>query len=404
VSARGPRALGSLALGHGRHILVASMGRGQPWLLDPMKLGRLGLLGRRREWRGAAESREPLLDIRTQPAVFDTRSQAWLLCTHGEREDLVRVSARGIERWSLGRGWAGAELSVGRHWLGISVDGRLALVDTRALPPGQRPLHDPRELQLQRRACDQAELGQGITRVLAIDDDNDNDNDDREPSLWLIESAGGLALTRRHFDSHGRLGPAQRICPLSRPPASVVSLAAPQRISAPPETPGTPDCKPGLRRLLLAFPQAAPDSDPSQGAPTTLRSLSLDARPDSAAALETYELPGGRSGSGRLLAAFADRGSSPWLWILRGQTLGLWSLHDLDRGPQGTWTLDLPGPIAACVATPGHPEAARDPGPPELAALLAGDDALAELTPLRPALGAAWRAVFGDLGSGRPDG
>src|SRR5690606_29140246 len=56
-------ALGSAVDVAGATWLLAAVERGRPRLIDPEQLAVIALLGRRREWRGAADQRSPFLPV-----------------------------------------------------------------------------------------------------------------------------------------------------------------------------------------------------------------------------------------------------------------------------------------------------------------------------------------------------
>jgi hypothetical protein len=145
-------ALGSVVDIAGGQWLLAAVERGRPRLIDPERLGVVALLGRRREWRGAADERSPFL-----PVVCD---RAPLGVGGGARDFVLSRSPRGevdlvvvrpgepIERWGLGEHAGRVELLAGGGTLGFWSGARLAIVELADLVPGGCPLTDPRDVEL----------------------------------------------------------------------------------------------------------------------------------------------------------------------------------------------------------------------------------------------------------------
>lgn len=139
---------------HGGQWLLATVERGRPRLIDPERLGVVALLGRRREWRGAAEVRSPFLEIRCdRPGVVVgvVEGGQTFMVSHapGGAIDLLRIRpGLAIERWSLGEVGPRVELFAGECSLVLVAGERVATIDVGLLVPGGEPLTDPRDVEL----------------------------------------------------------------------------------------------------------------------------------------------------------------------------------------------------------------------------------------------------------------
>lgn len=311
--------------------LVATTRRGQPTLFDRLSLAAIGLLGRRREWRGAAGSRDPFIDA--EVTLGSGRAPSWLVSRTDEGVDLIRASAAGLERWQLELGEVG-ELGVhacrdgAREPQRIALTtldptrttGHVAIFDLRALPPGQRPLVDPRPIALRPELQTLADT----QRFVRFDGDG----------LWLIQGQPPSLVCRP-------LGERDRLAP----PRATIAL------------PGQPIEWIADRWL---FTRTA----------TTLLAIEL--------------APGGRvhavDAAPNLLAT-----AGPWLWTRDADSLQLWDATTLEAGPTCRWPDPFDGPTAAVVCD--EPAGLAWPWLDE-------EDALPELTPLRPELEGAWRRCF----------
>lgn len=182
-------ALGSMIGVAGATWLLAAVERGRPRLIDPARLGVVALLGRRREWRGAAEGRSPFLPvICDRPPLSVAGGQFLLTRAPGGGLDLVRARAgEPIERWWLGQHASRVELLGGDATLVLHAADRIATIDVAELVPGGCPLTDPRDVELPLRwlplsrsvvaVCDLCDLigGGNLLRVI-----------EREGERWTI--------------------------------------------------------------------------------------------------------------------------------------------------------------------------------------------------------------------------
>jgi hypothetical protein len=143
-------ALGSMIDAAGATWLLAALERGRPRLIDPERLGVIALLGRRREWRGAADVRSPFLPVICDRAPLTVAGGQFLLTrARGGGLDLVRARAgEPIERWWLGEHSSRVELVAGDGVLALHAGDRVALIDVAELVPGGCPLTDPRDVEL----------------------------------------------------------------------------------------------------------------------------------------------------------------------------------------------------------------------------------------------------------------
>jgi hypothetical protein len=143
-------ALGSMNDRAGASWLLAAVERGRPRLIEPERLGVVALLGRRREWRGAAEGTSPFLPVICDRAPLTVAGGQFLLTrAPGGGVDLVRACAgEPIERWRVGEHATRAELIAGDDTLALHVERRVATIDVAELVPGGCPLTDPRDVEL----------------------------------------------------------------------------------------------------------------------------------------------------------------------------------------------------------------------------------------------------------------
>lgn len=143
-------ALGSAVDVAGGVWLLVSVERGRPRLVDPDRLGVVALLGRRREWRGAADERSPFLPVVCDRAPVEVDDRSFVL-TRAPRGGVDLVAVRPgepIERWSVGEHSGRVELLAGHGTLGFWAHGRVAIVELAELVPGGCPLLDPRDVEL----------------------------------------------------------------------------------------------------------------------------------------------------------------------------------------------------------------------------------------------------------------
>jgi len=149
-SGRGDSSGSIAALGSIDGWLLVAVERGRPRLIDPERLGVVALLGRRREWRGAAEGRSPFLPVTCDRAPVRVAGGQFLLTrTAGGGVDLLRVRAgEPVERWWLGEHRARVELLGGDGTLLLHAGDRVAVIDVAELVPGGCPLTDPRDVEL----------------------------------------------------------------------------------------------------------------------------------------------------------------------------------------------------------------------------------------------------------------
>lgn len=143
-------ALGSMIDRAGATWLLAAVDRGRPRLLEPERLGVIALLGRRREWRGAAERRSPFVPVICDRAPLTVAGGQFLLTrAPSGGVDLVRACAgEPIERWWVGEHATRVELLGSDATLALVVGDRVATIDATELVPGGCPLLDPRDVEL----------------------------------------------------------------------------------------------------------------------------------------------------------------------------------------------------------------------------------------------------------------
>src|SRR5690606_6905583 len=145
--------LGSAVDIAGASWLLAAVERGRPRLIDPERLGVVALLGRRREWRAAADERSPFLPVVCDRAPVSVAGRQFVL-SRSPRGGLDLVSVRPgepLERWWLGEQPRRVELLAGDGLLGFWAGGRVAIVEVAELVPGGCPLLDPRDVELRLR-------------------------------------------------------------------------------------------------------------------------------------------------------------------------------------------------------------------------------------------------------------
>lgn len=143
-------ALGSIADRSGGTWVIAAVERGRPRLINPESLGVISLLGRRREWRGCAEHREPFLSVICDRAPVEVSGDHFAITrSPGRGVDLLRVRpGEAIERWSLGEFPTRVELHGRERLLALIARDRIATIEVDELVPGGCPLTDPREVEL----------------------------------------------------------------------------------------------------------------------------------------------------------------------------------------------------------------------------------------------------------------
>jgi hypothetical protein len=328
-------ALGSMLDCAGGTWLLAAVERGRPRLIDPERLGVVALLGRRREWRGAADERSPFVAVVCDRAPLRVGDEQFLLTRSPSGGlDLVRARAgEPIERWFVGEHPTRIELLAGATTLGLCARDRIALLDVAELVPGGCPLTDPRDVEVRLRwrslppsvvaVCD---LLEAPARVRAIEHEGDR---------WMVSE----------FE--------------------LASEQAQRRVSWPIERP---------ERWL------------AHGGSLWLASGAVWTRIEADQGPSEHSSPLGPAMNAAALEI--DDDAHPWLWLWRSELGELQRIDALAlaNGVVERWAIGRELQVRQLLV--GAPTV--DPNP----ATIIHADELAELLALEPALGQAWASWF----------
>ncbi|MFO7568011.1 MAG: hypothetical protein R6X02_35545 [Enhygromyxa sp.] len=311
--------------------LLAAVERGRPRLIDPERLEVVALLGRRREWRGAAEGRSPFLPVTCDRAPVSLGGREFALTrSPGGVVDLLAVRpGEPIERWRVGELASRVELLAGDGTLGFYTRDRLAIVELAELVPGGCPLLDPRDVELSLRWIELPSSVVGVCDLLA----------------------GAVRVIERHGDRWAiarlELGDKQ----------------ATRRGSWAIERPERWLAAAGV--LWMAAGKAWTRIELDHGPGERHRSLGPAVSP---AAVEL------------------DVAGHPWLWLSSAGELLRVDGRTLAEGSIERWTIPAGLQVQRLVVAPPSPA-------PDPATILHADE-LAELLALEPGLGDAWARWF----------